>query len=175
MFHALRLLAVLGFLASSAADADATVWLHTKGEDNPFAGGVQHIAVGAKDNGYSLGFRCSSASDLALVLLVPERPEASHLEFIRTLSIGLHVIIDDASPDVFDASIDVVPDGSRYIAVSEDPSVGALLHDVANAKRRVAIAAKFNEQVIWTSVFTVRGSRRAIEPLISNCRLPEQD
>lgn len=165
--------AVVATLALSCSkSASATVWLHTKGEDNPFTGGAEQVAVAVEDSGFSLGFRCTTATDLAFMLVVPERPVLGNLAVLGATNVEMHVIVDDAEAVEMPASIAMTPDGENFRAEALGEPVSHLPRSVADAKRRVAVAVKWGDEILWTRAFNVRGSRRAIKPLISGCNIP---
>jgi hypothetical protein len=87
---------VLSALIASVGLAHAE-WLHNV-EDDPFRGGEVHVAMAiATDfSGFVTGFRCSSADDLTLVFVTPEKTKDIPVPGIDKIPVKLLVITDDA-------------------------------------------------------------------------------
>lgn len=163
-------LAGLLSLAASTERASAQ-WMHDKGEDDPFAGGEQHLALALSSSGEMIGFRCTKEADLALLFVSIEKPEPEHIRLFSMLPAKLRVIVDDEEPESFPASIDVTPDGGRYRFTAEGGLV-SLVRAAQSAKRRFAVAAEVNDERIYSAAVSVRGSGRAIGKLAEGCKLP---
>jgi len=156
-------------LMSSVASAQ---WMHTEGEDDPFAGGQEQMAGTLTSVGEMLMFRCRTGDDLALLYVTIEKPDPAHKAIMAIMPVKLLVIVDDEPKREFDATVDTTPDGERYriTAVSED--LASLARLTADAKRRFAVAVEMNGKRMFSSAVSVRGSRLAIGKLASGCKLP---
>jgi hypothetical protein len=160
-------------LAALALPAAAHAqWMHTEGEDDPFAGGAQHMAMAMTAMGEILGFRCNSVANLSLVYVSIEKPAQEHLSVVGLLKPQLLVIVDSEPVQTFQATMDVTPDGDRYRVVAEDSDLTVLLRQTAAAKKRFAVAVQMGGQRMYSAAVNVRGSRSAISALASGCRLP---
>lgn len=167
-----RAVSALGaaLVAAWPAPADAA-WLHQRGNDDPFRGGAEHIVIASELDGYVAGFRCTSVDDLTLMLIVPEKPDATHLVWARSLPMKLLVIIDDGDKHSFDAVLETTPNLEKYRVSTDDEGVEAIAHAAAAARRRFALAAELNGKLLWSKSFRVAGSSRALKPLIAGCEL----
>jgi|GEM_PF-7129516 len=168
-----RFASVLAVLIS-AKSADAA-WFHTKGNDDPFKGGAEHIAMAVELDGFSAGFRCTSLDDLTLLFIVPEKPEPEHLTLAKALPIKLLVIIDDGGKIELDAALETTPDRTSYRVASSDERVAEIARSAASARRRFALAAETLGKIMWSKSFNVSGSTRALKPLIAGCGLSRSE
>jgi hypothetical protein len=128
--------------------------------------------LAADFDGFAAGFRCTSNDDLVLLFIAPEKPDPDHSAVLGILPMKLLVVVDDESKISLTATLETTPDGSNYRLVSDDEKVAGIAHSVAKAKRRFALAGEINGNLAWSKSFSVSGSRRAMQPLISGCRLP---
>lgn len=158
----------IGFLALSTPAA--AQWFHTAGEEDPFKKGRQHIAM-ASELGETTGFRCSSKDDLALLLIVSDKPKAEDLAVLRLAKANLLVIVDNSDKVALPARIEATPDGNHLRFVAEGDEVSAVAKAAAAAKRRFAVAVEFMGQMLSSRAFGVRGSGRAVGALVSGCKL----
>lgn len=161
---------VIAALAVSAWPAQAQ-WVHTRGEDNPFQGGTTHLAMTVGFTGYTAAFRCTSAEDLSLLLITPERPRPEHLSAIRMVPVEMLAIVDQNTKMTLDSEVDTTPDGDNYRLTAMGPDVAVLLHQAAAGRQRIALAGQMGGKVIWTQSFGLSGSRRAMQPLITACKI----
>jgi hypothetical protein len=154
------------FLATGA-NAD---WLHNT-EDDPFRGGEQHIAAAFDLSGELAGFRCSSADDLVLMFVTPEKPQAGSMELLSKVPVQLLVIVDNEPKRELAARIETTPNGERYRIVSEVPEVADVVKSALGAKKRFSVASQLLGQLGYTKTFNVRGSTNAIRALVSGCKI----
>ena len=162
------LIAVLSVAWACPASAQ---WVHSKGEDNPFAGGSTQLAMSVGFSGFALAFRCTSTKDLSILLITPEKPRADQVAAIRSLPIEMLVIVDQQPKVAIDAEIDTTPDGDNYRVTAMGPNVVRLLNAAAEGSSRIAVAGQVGGKVIWTHSFGLSGSRRALQPLITGCKI----
>jgi hypothetical protein len=147
-------------------------WIHQQGEDDPFAGGRQQLAVTVSGAGMLSAFRCTSEKDLALLFVTSEKPDAETRGILSKVPIKLLVIVDDDPKLTLDAELDTTPDGDRYRFTATSEQIVAIARRTAAAKRRFAVAVEILGQRLSSQAFGTSGSRRAIEALIRGCRLP---
>jgi len=162
----MRFLIALTLIATStAARAE---WRASKLEDA--FNGDQMMAITLDFSGYAVAFRCSSAEDLALVFITPEKGDAETTQ-LNSLGPQLVAIVDDQPKVTLDAEVDVTAD---YILrlTSEQDEVAALLKAVSGAKRRFAMGIQIMDKTMHTKTFDVNGSRRALQKLVETCKLP---
>lgn len=159
-------LAVLG--ASSAA----AQWIHEQGEDDPFAGGAQHMALTVSSLGEGVIFRCTSQGDLALLYISLEKPDAAEAKIFAKMPAKLLVIVDDDPKQEYAAMIDTTPDGGRYRFTAVSPDLAPLARRAATAKKRLAIAVELLGKRVYSAAVNVRGSKVAIGRLANGCKLP---
>lgn len=166
-----RIAAVGVWLVILSAPVDAQ-WLHQQGEDDPFAGGRQQLAITVSSMGVLAAFRCTSADDLSLLFVSTEKPDEDTREIAAKLPTKLLVIVDDEPKTELDASVDTTPQGDRFRFTATGEGIAVLARKTAAAKRRFAVAVELLGQRLSSQAFGVSGSRRAIEALIRGCRLP---
>lgn len=147
-------------LGCSAAHAG---WVHTKNED-PFQGD-QHLAM-TLSFGELAGFRCTSASDLALVYITPEEPSDQTTALLALSSKKLLVIVDSQPKIELLADMDVTVDGKKYRLSAEGPQVAKI---AAAAQKRFAVAVQINGKIAFSKAFDVNGSTAAIGALLNGC------
>lgn len=155
-----------GALWASPCSAE---WIHEKGEVDPFKGGAEQTAAAIEISGFMAAFRCAQGSDLEMVFVAPEKPDPNMLKMLSLAPMKLMVIVDDDPKVVLSAVVGSTLDGSAYRLASDGADVATLVHKVANAKRRLALAGAVGDKIAWSHVFSVAGSRRAIQPLIEGC------
>lgn len=159
-------------LAASANSASAQ-WVQMKGSDDPFAGrGAPLIALSMSSLGTSIGFRCTNADDLTLLLVTPESPSDAVKSMLSLVQAKILIIIDDQEKVEIEATADVTPDGKQIRFESDDDKVLDVLHRAASAKRRVAAAVELMGKPYYSYSYQASNSRRALQPLISGCKLP---
>ena len=147
-------------------------WLHDT-EDDPFRGGVAHIAASVEMDGTMVGFRCTSSADIMMIYVTPEKPDPAVAAAIASTPAKLLVIIDDLPRQDLVAHIEVTQDLERYRLVSTVPgAAAALVSATAKAKRRIAVAGQAGGEVIWSKSFDVDGSTAALSVLSRGCSLP---
>lgn len=169
-FVAIALAVMLG--GSCLPRSAAAQWVYDQGEDDPFAGGVTHMAITASNLGELIVFRCTGASDISLLYVSIEKPDPAHKSVVGIVPMQLHVIVDDEPKREFDAKIDVTPDGDKYRVTAEDADLADLVTLVAKAKRRFAVAVMMGGIRMYSAAVGVRGSRAAIGKLAVGCKLP---
>lgn len=169
IFQSIAVATVALALSASAASAQ---WIHTQGEDDPFAGGAQHMAMTASEMGEILGFRCTNATDLSLLYVSIEKPQAEHRALLGVIPLQLLVIVDNEPVRSFEAKIDTTPDGDRYRVTAVGKDLSALARATAGAKRRFAVAVQMNGERMYSAAVGVRGSTNAINKLARGCNLP---
>ena len=154
---------MLAFAPQSRAD-----WIsHT--QEDPFRGN-ETLAV-TSDGAFTLGFACTKASDLMMIFVVPEKHQERHADFLNA-AFRILVIVDDMPKVELVARAQVVPKNGWYRFVSDVGAVTGVVHAVATAKRRVAVAVEFMGELGHTKQFSVSGSGRALGKLTSGCKLP---
>lgn len=146
-------------------------WVHTLGEDNPFQGGRTHLAMTFDFSGFAAMFRCTSAQDLALLLITPEKPQPDQLRAVRQMPAEMLVIVDQNPRRRLDAEVDATPNWDNYRMTAMGPDVAVLLHQASAGRQRIALAGQLAGKPIWTQAFGLAGSRRALQPLISGCKI----
>lgn len=155
-------------LAMSSLPA-AAQWFHEQGEDDPFAGGAEHLAMTASRVGEIVGFRCTTDRNLAFLFVSIEKPQTEHLAAMSLLTARLLVIVDDAPKVEFVAFIDATPDGDRYRFTALSRELADLAAKAAAAKRRLAVAVEIEGKRLYSAAVGVRGSRAAISKLQAGC------
>lgn len=145
-------------LGCSAACAG---WVHTKNED-PFQGD-QHLAM-KLSFGELAGFRCTSASDLALVYVTPEKPSDQTTALLALSSKKLLVIVDSQPKIELVADMDVTVDGEKYRLSAEGPQVA-----------KIAAAVQINDKIAFSKTFDVKGSTSAIGALLKGCDIDVEE
>lgn len=159
-------------LAVLASGAQAQ-WIQMKGDDDPFAGrGAPLIALSMSPIGTTVAFRCTSVEDLAMILVTPERPDEDTRAVFGLVKIKLLVIVDDQPKVSLEASAAVTPDGKQIRYETDEDGVIEVLHAVAGAKRRVAVAVEVMGKAFYSQSYQATNSRRALQPLIAGCKLP---
>lgn len=165
--------AVLGMVALLVAGSPAFAqWAYTQSEDDPFAGGAQHMAGTISTLGEWLMFRCTGADDLALLYVTVEQPSPEHRAVIKLLPVQVSVIVDDEPKRSFDAEVDTTPDGKRYRVTAAEQGLSDVVKLAASAKRRFAMAVELGGQRMYSAAVNVRGSRSALGQLKAACKLP---
>ena len=164
-------LAVALMLAMTGNPA-AAQWMHLQGEDDPFAGGVEHTSMTLARHGEIIGFRCTSAKDLAFLFVSTEKPQADHVALMSLLTARLLVIIADEPQREYVALIDTTPDGDRYRFTALARTLPELVKAAGAAKRRLAVAVEIKGERVHSAAVNVRGSGRAIRQLVKGCGLP---
>ena len=161
------LIALVASVGSTRAE-----WLHNV-EDDPFRGGEVHLAMAiATDfSGFVAGFRCSSADDLTLVFVTPEKTKDIPVPSIDKLPVRLLVITDDAEKVALDAKIETTPSGEQFRFSADGEQIIKMLKAAWDAKKRFAIASELLGQVGQSKSFDMRGSSRAIQELVNGCKL----
>ena len=167
MLRRTTLTAVLCLSATVSANAQ---WIHRSQED-PFKGKATQLAMTMK-SGQSAAFRCSSADDLTLVYIIPEKVTDATTRMLAAADLKLLVIVDDAPKIELDAQLETTPSGDSYRLEASTEEVAKILHMVAAAKRRFAVASEFVGQSFYPTIFAVDGSRSALSKLISGCKVP---
>lgn len=171
MKRCLRIMAMCA-IALAFPRAASAQWFHQKGEDDPFAGGVTHMALTMSDRGEGILFRCTSIGDLALLYISIEKPDPAHAQLFSSLRAKLLVIVDDDQKVEFDADIDTTPDGDRYRFTATNPDLSKLARRTAGAKKRLAVAVELLGKRLYSTAVNVRGSSRALTQLATGCNLP---
>ena len=161
----------IALMALSSGGAHAQ-WFYDQGEDDPFAGGSQHLAMSLARSGELIGFRCTSADDLVLLFVSNEKPDPQQMAAMMLMPAKLLVIVDDASQQEFDASIEVTADGDRYRFSGEGDGLADVARAASAAKKRFAVAAEMMGKRMYSAAVNVRGSGRAIGQLVKGCGLP---
>lgn len=161
------------FLVCDPAHAE---WVSTKGNDDPFKGGAEYVALAIEGLGKGMAaFRCTRKLDLTLMLVTTEKPTN---EVLRRLDefrdVKILVIVDDDPRIVLPATLGATPDNERLRFEAQGSTVATVLHAAAAAKRRFAIAAELNGKIVTSESFGINGSRRALAPLIEGCSIPER-
>ena len=151
----------------------ASAWEHTKGEEDPFKGGSEHIAAEYDGLGFAIAVRCSSKADVALMFIAPEKP--NELTLLGMLSgnpdVKLLVILDNEPKQAFAAGLEITPDGEHFRVSASGGAVPAMVTKIAKAQKRVAMAAEMNGKMIWSRSFGVRGASRSLDQLVDGCKL----
>lgn len=158
-------------LFACASDA-AAQWMYDRGEDDPFAGGAQHMAMALSSLGEMVGFRCTKLEDLALLYVSIEKPDPESMRIVLAMPVKIMVIVDDEPKREYSGDVDVTPDGSRYRFTTVDKDLADLADLAAGAKRRFAIAVEMMGKRLYSTAVGVQGSRLAISKLTSGCKLP---
>jgi hypothetical protein len=146
----------------------AADWFHKADADNPFEGGVPHLAMAADFDGMAVGFRCTSG-DWKLMFLVPEKPDPASSASAKGMPAKLLVIVDDEPKVTLPAEVEIAPTGEQYRITSDAPGIATLARSTAAARRRFAIAVEMFGKLTYSKAFDVVGSRRALGPLIADC------
>lgn len=165
--------ALVGLLA--LASPSAAEWMHTAGEDDPFAGGPQQFAGGLADSGEMIMFRCTGAQDLALLYVSIEKPSDEAEQYVAAAAaadiVKLLVIIDDDPVAIIGAKVEITPDRERYRFTSEDGAVIGLAKRALTAKRRMAVAVELAGKRLYSTAVNARGSSSAMGKLMRACKL----
>jgi hypothetical protein len=156
-------------LVMSAVSPASAQWLHNA-EDDPFKGKATHVAMTAKAGQFA-GFRCSGQDDLALLFSIPEKVTSDATKLLNLASLKLLVIVDDLPKIELDAEMQITPDGNTYRLEADSDEVAKIVHAVAGAKRRFAVASEMMGKTFYSTVFGVDGSRSALNKLISGCKI----
>jgi hypothetical protein len=162
--------AALG-LSASAASAQ---WVHSAGEDDPFAGGALQLAMSFSEMGEMVAFRCTTSADLAFMYVSMEKPTDDLAANLPTFAAGkpaLLVVVDDDPVVRLPAAIEITPDHERLRYVAVGAAVAPLAQRVGAARKRVAIAFEFNGQRVQSTAVNVRGSKSVMSKLVTACRL----
>lgn len=167
-----RMLMALLLTAGVAVGSAHAQWVYQRGEDDPFKGGAEHIALAISGDGFMAGFRCTSPADATLMLITQEKPKGPELLALAVAKVRLLVIVDAAAKIVIPADIEVTPDGERFRVAGTGSLVAEVAHAAAAAKQRVALAGEIEGRIAWSKAFPVQGSRRALQPLLDGCKLP---
>ena len=158
-----------GIVSVTTVSAAHAQWVH-KADDDPFKGRATHLALTAK-SGLIAGFRCSSADDLALIYVIPEKVTDTTTKMLSAASVKLLVIVDDAPKIELDAEVQITPSGDNYRLETSVQEVQQIVEKVASAKRRFALASEFLGQSFYPTVFSVDGSRSALAKLMKGCKV----
>jgi len=161
--------AVATVLGCSAAHAG---WVHTRNED-PFQGD-QHLAMTMTFEELA-GFRCTSASDLALVYVTPEKPSDQATALLALSSKKLLVIVDSQPKIELVADMDVTVDGEKYRLSAEGPQVAKIAAAAAAAQKRFAVAVQINDKIAFSKTFDVNESTSAIGALLKGCDIDVEE
>jgi hypothetical protein len=147
-------------------------WLYDS-EDNAFGADI-HMVMAADDlrSGYVAAIRCSSATDLTLMLLTPEDAPAGSAERMNTVPVQLLVVVDDQDRRAFAGRVDVSPTGSKLRVSAEGPHLVEIVRMAKNAKRRFALAAEIGGKVYHPKTFSIKGARNPVARLETACKLP---
>ncbi len=174
MWRAVMILCLMAMSLVGGA-ASASDWLYEEGEDDPFKGGRQRVAITFAANGFMFGFRCTKAADIAMLAVSPEEAKPEHGPQISRARFNIMVIVDDDAKRVLPANVDVTLTGNNYRWTAELSDVASVLSRVASAKRRVAVGVEFiGGSLVWSEVFSVAGSRRTLQPMIDACGNPSK-
>lgn len=136
--------------------------------------GDQHLAM-AMSFGEIAGFWCTSASDLSLVYVTPEKPSDSATAVLALSTKKLLVIVDSAPRVELTADVDVTVDGEKYRLSAEGPEAAKLAIAAAAANKRFAVAVQVNDKIAYSKSFDVNGSTAAIGALLKGCDIHAEE
>jgi hypothetical protein len=131
--------------------------------DSAFAGSDRHVAAVEKP-GFGLGFSCKDGTTHA-IYITPEEVNDDKVAGASALAPKLKMRIDE-NP-IVDLEVEIQSfDGKLRGVAGVDVD---LLIQVRDAKRRVAVALQFRDELYHEQSFDVVGSTEAFKRLISNC------
>lgn len=123
------------------------------------------LAVTVSQTGLALGVRCTNSDKLELAFITEEKIKAKTADTLNLLAPLLRLRVD--SNDIID--FDVVLSEADGILMGIATAQPNLLSEIKKAKRKISVVLSIAGEQYHETVFSVRGSTKAMQKLESKC------
>ena len=157
---------VMALVVLWVGSAPASAEWSFRTEDNAFQK-PQNLVVADDGGDHAIAFRCSAKGDLVMFLLIGERSS----RYRGPVPVQMLVVVDDGPKSTLPANIHVDPNLKFYRVETVAAEVESIVKLAARSKRRIAVAVEYESAIRFQKSFSIAGSGRALDKLITACNL----
>ena len=160
-----RLITILLLVLAGPASAQ---WVY-QSEESAFGSGGTQIMLAPAGYKTALGLRCLKEKSPEIVYMTNDSSfDADTTKVANMTTPKLMLRIDDNDPQELDSTILLTDDGTAMFVAEANKE---LLNEIGGAKKRVAIAVGLLGETYHENKVGVRGTRKNVDKLISDCKL----